>query len=256
MAKIGSQRALFGYVNGHGVLLERLLTTPEPPTIGYAMTWEAYAAITPENDKYYAVYDGAPGTAINNIVTLTYEEYSEITPQATTVYQIIDPTQGGLIYDMKYGTDTVDILYLGSTESWSFYTFAPSKELSDAYNGVTYQTIWDNCKNADGFVTDYYYIYVDGEYGGKPQFKCYKFNSGEQIRFSSTSSGLYRSSKQYSRQELSVYWNSRQGYWGTSTSTATNYVYLPTTGLTPAPDICTAIRLYVSSLDLKIRAHS
>ena len=256
MAQIGSQRALFGYVNGHGVLLERLLTTPEPPTIGYTMTWEAYAAITPESDKYYAVYDGASGTAITSTVTLTYEEYQQITPSPTTLYRISDPDQGGLIYDMKYGADTVDILYLGSAQSWSFYTFAPSKELSDTYSGITYQTIWDYCKNAGGFVTDYYYIYVNGEYGSKPQFMVYKFSSGEQIRFSSISSGLYRSSKQYSRQELTVRWNSRQRYWETSSSTGTGYVYLPTTGLTPAPDICTTIRLEVTREDLIIRAHS
>ena len=254
MAQIGSTRALFGFVNGHGVLLERLLEVPEPPTIGYAMSWDAYAAITPEADKYYAVYDGATTAAINSTVTLTYEEYQQITPVETTLYYINDPDQG-LIYDVRYGTVEVDVVYYGSTEWWRWYDFVSSKELTDTTDGVTYQTIWDACKNNGGFITDYYYIYVNGTYNNKPRFAVYKLSAGDQIKFTSLSSGLYKSSKQYNCQLCDVYWNSRLSIWEAGSSTATQYIYIPSSGIY-SPDICTAIRLYVSSLDLKIRAHS
>ena len=118
MAQYGSNRRLFGYVNGHGVLLERFLTAGMPPVLGYALTQAAYDQITPVEDTYYVIFDGAQQTPIYEVVHCTQAEYEQLTPWANGLYIIED---SGEITDVYCGTTNASKLYEGDTQVWIGY---------------------------------------------------------------------------------------------------------------------------------------
>lgn len=227
MAKYNGARALFGYCNGHGVLLERLLHIPEvPQTVAYAMSQATYDDLPEyEADIYYLTRrDLTAVSALYSIEHMTYDEYDAlVTKDDTTMYIIEENTVITDIFVKDYGYDR---LYLNGTIIWEYGI--KSKSLSDTYQGVAYQTIWDMVKNASGFVTDKYIIYPDGTYNGKPMFRIYKFLSAVQdISCSILSESYWHTRISMDRQECTVRWNSRLNNWeASSISRSVSAVYV------------------------------
>lgn len=144
MAKYNGARALFGYCNGHGVLLERILQVPEPLTLGYAMTQAQYDALSSYEPYFeYAIGEQASGESIKTITSIQKQEYDALTVKDPyTLYKIF----GGA--DVRFRDDPIDKIYKNGIVIWerspypNWFPETPEPSPSIWYTAFPYYAIF------------------------------------------------------------------------------------------------------------------
>lgn len=136
------------------------------------------------------------------------------------------------IQDIKLGNTQVNKVYLGTDLVWQAgapITHVNSKSLSDSFEGITFQEIWDVVKNYQ-FTTDKYYIMPATTFSqGKRDFNVFKFPAAtapSSIPFSQYTTPTpyaFEGDNQYERQITVVMWNGT-AWVVASGSTATSVV--------------------------------
>ena len=229
MAQYGSSRRLFGYVSGHGVLLERFLSAELPPVLGYALTQTAYDQITPVQGTYYVIYSTAQATPIYEVMHCTQAEYDQLTPWANGLYII---EESGEILDVLCGTVAADKLYQGAVQIWA--NAIQSAALTDEWRDVTWSIPYDLVESdITGMGTQAVIIRGswNDDYGGKQRYIAEILPSGiTSITFTHDSTNSRWTSPTFSanKKEDTVRWNSSRSEWQlSSSSTSTNSFYIP-----------------------------